>query len=147
MGRYLQPEDLYRRYNTTSGINPADINSHYIYYAEAKVDATFGPYLTVPFSDNNITVKDLTLEWTYILCGNLKVEDRQEKEKAWMEWAKRIINGQEQMIVTSGDAINATQGAIHNTTQGYHPTFGILDVEDSLVDSSQQYSEWLERHY
>lgn len=144
MGRYLQANDLFVRYSQVSD-TPANIESHYIYYAENYLDSLLGPYFTVPFSSDNITAKDLSLEWTYILTADLKFEDREKREAHWLKKIDRLIDGKAGMQVSSGQVLSIG-GTISNTTQSYHPTFGVGDIEDYLVDSSQVHDEFQDRH-
>lgn len=145
MGRYIKPEDLYRRYSQTSGTNPAVVDSHYIYYAENYIDELLGPYFTVPFSSDNVTAKDLALEYTYILSADLKFEDREKREAHWLKRIDRLIDGKSGMQVTSA-TMYAVNGTIYNSTENYHPVFGMGDPEDYFVDSSQVYDEYQDRH-
>src|SRR5262245_55008262 len=62
-GRYINWDDIVNRF--TGFANVADAvkaASHYVCYAEAEVDARLAPKYTPPFSNNNMTVRDLAID-------------------------------------------------------------------------------------
>lgn len=146
MARYAQWDDIVGRYQGVAkkgGSN--DVGSSYIAYVENQIDGLLSSKFTVPFSNNNITVRDLTIDGVYIKAGNLNIKDRRELRKEWHERIANLKSGYEAMLTTSGDVITTVGGTVWSTTKDYHPTFGMGNIADFHVDSSQIYVEDQER--
>ena len=48
-------------------VTEAEVNSHLLPFASARVEAALGPYFPVPFQGDNLTAKDLTLDLAYLI--------------------------------------------------------------------------------
>jgi len=103
------------------------------------------PFFTVPFSSNNITAKDLAIDLTYIRVANLKLEDRDGFRKEIKERIKMIQVGDMVMMTTSGTSASTSDAQGWSTTKDYHPVFGMGDIVDFRVDSSEVYAEAIAR--
>lgn len=139
MGRYIDWDDVVARYPSISTVGGAlEVNTSYIQYAEAMVDGRLSSKFTIPFSDNNLTVKDLCIEMVYKRAGNLSTKES-DKIGAWLEARfKGLLEGDENMITSSGDIIQkSTGGLVWSSTENYHPTFGVGNTLSFEVDSSQ----------
>ncbi len=142
MGRYINYNDINERYPSIAKQHDRGVleNAH-IRYAEAQVEAAFANEYTVPFSDNNLTVKDLTLAYVYVRVANLKVI---ESDKLWNMLHKRIEkirNGQEFMVTTSGEVIGKVGETVWSNTEDYAPVFGMGGTLDFVVDSDRMLDE------
>ena len=143
MGRYIDWADVTHRYKSLGrDFDATKVNDQFIPYAEAYVDGKLGVAFTLPFSSNNLTVKDLCINLVYIKVGNLKTKDSNDIKKMVDDTLKDIVGGSHLMITASGDSI-AMDNAGLTWVEGsdYHPVFGMGDIEDFHVDSSQLYTE------
>lgn len=150
MGRYINWDDVTLRYPEveTRNAGAAAVGSAYIQYAEAAIDGMLASHFTTPFSSNNLTAKDLSVELVYA-----RIIRKADKEAAAMAAAgvssmvTMLKNGSLGMVTTSGDIIanNGTGDEIWSTTQNYHSIFGVNDPKLSPIDSSQIYDEESER--
>lgn len=135
MGRYITPDEVQARYPLVDRRSDAEVSSVHIMYAEARVEELLGQHFTAPFSSNNLTVKDLCIDFTYLSVGNFKIKERNEYEDRLIKRVESIIDGSRAMVTTSGDILQSTGDTIYSTTADYTPTFGFSATEDSVVDS------------
>lgn len=146
MGRYIDWKDISNRYPNISDVGGANhVGSSYIGYVENRIDGLFADKFTVPFSSNNVTVKDLAIDMVYIKAGRHKVEQARELEKNLMQRIKDIKSGFESMITDSGTAIATAGEPVYSNTKDYHPTFGVSPAEYWSVDSAAIYDEESDR--
>ena len=149
MGRYIEWDDVVDRYKTYAEIADADESqASFIRYAETYIDAALAKVYTIPFSNNNETVKDLCIDVAF--AKTQKFKDN-KKAKAIMtdvgSYIGGLINGTMIMVVGSG-ATQLPQGEpVYSSNQGYTPVFGKGDITDFRVDSSQLYDEEQNRDY
>lgn len=137
MGRYTNFDEISARYNLVQAKGEATVESSFLMFAENEVDSLLGQKFTLPFSSNNLTVKDLAIEFAYLRLGNFKVIEREKVRAALMKRIERLLDGSEAMVLDDGTTlIQSTGGTVYSTTGDYHPIFGFGDVEDAVVDSS-----------
>ncbi len=145
MGRYCSVEDVRGRYSELVTMSKFDVVSYHLQYAEMELDGYMAPFYTVPFSSNNLTAKDLSIDLTYLRVANLKTAERNDYRKELMDRIKMYQDGSAIMITTSGDALSSASGAAWSSTENYHPVFGMGNVTDFCVDSMQVYNEKIAR--
>lgn len=147
MGRYITVANVNARYTrVASDIGSASINSDYIPYAEGSIEGMLSPKYSVPFSDNNVTVKDLCIDAAYARMIRFKDSEKSELIENYIEKkVTALLEGREEMITSSGDAIGMDIQNAWSETQDYHPVFGKGDIIDFHADSSQLYDEELNR--
>lgn len=146
MGRYCTVDEVRGRYSELDTMAKFDITSYHLPYAEMELDGYMAPYYTVPFSSNNLTAKDLAIDLTYIRIANLKAEDREQFRKEILDRIKMYQSGAMAMMTSSGTAVSVGGAAsAWSTTENYHPVFGIGDITDFKVDSSEVYAERIAR--
>jgi len=122
---------------------PDAVDSQYIMYAENELDQRLGPYFTVPFSSNNITARDLSIDLSY---AKVVIYDDPDKYKAIIEHVDMIIGdliaGKMAMVTDSGDSLfSSSTNEAWSNTQNYHSAFGMGDFDTFLVDSNQLQAE------
>jgi hypothetical protein len=148
MGQYCEWDDVHNRYKAIAKIgDAAEVESAYIYYAENELNSLLGDRFSIPFSSNNITAKDLSIELTYIRMGICKLEDAKQKREMLMAKIDRLRNGTESMLNDDGTTLTTVGDTVWCSDSEYHHTFGHGRIEDFHVDSSQVYSEEEERLY
>jgi hypothetical protein len=133
---YATYSDFAARYATR--LSEAEVNSHYLPFASARLDGRLAPYFTVPFSLNNQTARDLTLDLAYLLVLQ---RSRDEADLAVMQRSLEtrlaaLANGEQAMVTTSGETILA-QGArpvVWSTTARYRTVFDLRDAPLQEVD-------------
>ncbi len=115
----------------------SEVGSLYIEYAERELESYLAGYYTVPFSDNNLTAKDLSIDLTYLRLANLKSEARKEFRDEVMERIEKLKLGNASMMTSSGDQLQSVGEVVYSNTKDYHPIFGVGDTLDFAVDSNQ----------
>lgn len=135
MGRYVTAEKVIERFGAAQDVGAASIESNYLLYAENELDGLLGQHFTVPFSDNNLTVQDLSIELCVLrLYRNAKPADIDRKRNMIMDTINRLINGEQAMISADGSTIQTVGGTVYSSTSDYTPIFGFGDIEKSEVD-------------
>ncbi len=133
MGRYIEWDDVIDRYpelNTLAGAD--EMSSAYIVYSEAFTDSMLANCYTVPFSNNNMTVRDLSIDCTYWRAARFKIEDAMQVGSAYFDTIEMLKKGTMVMIDTEGKIISGIRKEIGlvSTTQSYHSAFGMHpDIE------------------
>ena len=141
MGRYIDITDVVGKYPNVARVNTGEINSYHIYYSEYKLDGLLGSSFTVPFSDNNITAKDLSIDLSYSSMNIIKGKDGDAFRKDVLGRIDMIANGSIPMITDGGDQLYSSGGLVHSSTKDYHPVFGMGNDLDFVVDSDQLTAE------
>lgn len=139
MGRYaVFSSDVHNRYprTLTDSRAAATLEAAYLVPAEAEVDARLGSRFTVPFSSNNITVKDLVIDMTMLRMGTYKERDEQLRKDVDAR-IKALLDGTMIMVDSAGAALAYPASGVINTTADYHPTFGMGDILDMEVDDER----------
>jgi len=140
--------DVIGRYKVLSTLGgDSEVGSAYIGPAIAEVEGRLSGAYTVPFSDNNVTARDLAIDLVYAraqMSRDGNISDRVFKNiDARIE---RLINGTMTMLTTSGDVLKSSgQGDAWSSTEDYPPTHGVSDIEVSIVSSQQLYDEAIAR--
>lgn len=133
---YATYEDFAARYGTR--VPAAEVNSHVLPFAAARLEAQLAPAFTVPFSANNRTATDLTVDLAYLLVlQRSKAPQDAEALRATLEARlARLRRGEEAMLTDSGAVLFAAspQGDVWSNTAPYHPVFGLRDASAQTVD-------------
>lgn len=138
MGRYIEWDDVIDRYPVINTLGGSDeVSSAYIVYAEAMTDGFLANKFTVPFSNNNMVVKDLAIDYTYWMAGRFKLEDAISVYSAYHSTIKMLNKGQMKMVDDAGAIIagNLNKIGIYSSTESYHSSFGMLPVEEQHIDT------------
>ncbi len=147
MGGYIGWDDVVNRYSILKDkVGASGVGSDYIGYAEAEVEGKLAPAFSIPFSSNNVTVKDLCIDTT--LHKSIQFTDIEKAEKIMTsidDRIKKLLDGSMTMVTTSGDMMAKDNDSAWSETQDYVPVYGKGDIEDFLVDSSQLFDEELRR--
>ena len=135
--------DVTARYPELASIRDAtQADSGYVQYAIAELHARLASFFTVPFSDNNLTAKDMAIDLTFAKLYRFKDPDKSAAVNSYVSgFIDALIEGRASMLTTSGDIIDSIGGAIYSTTQNYHPVFGMSNPRLWEVDSSQVIAE------
>lgn len=145
MGRYATWSDCLIRYGDLSRVTSGDVNaaeSSYIVHAENRVEARLASKYTVPFSSNNLTAKDLTIDMAYLMVMAVKDPEKTATLKELLdERFDNLLSGKEVMLTDAGVLSGFVGDTIWSTTQGYHPTFGVGDDLDFVVSSDRMWDE------
>ena len=129
--------DRYPTLNTLGGSD--ELSSSYIVYAEAFVDGVLAQHYTIPFSNNNMIIRDLSIDYCYWRAARFKFEDAVEVKSAFFDTISMIKLGQVTMIDEAGTIIEQTkqQIGLTSTTQSYHSAFGMNDVVEWHISEQQ----------
>jgi len=145
VSKYINWADLTARYPNASDVGGASaINSSYIVFAEAQVEGALSSSYTVPFSSNNLTVKDLVIDLTY---GKVISFKDLKKSKAVMDSVehriKMLRSGAMSMVTDNGDVLSSSgQGSIWSSTDKYSPSFDMNDAENQCIDLDMQQDQY-----
>jgi len=140
MGRYIDWEDVIDRYPVLNTVGGADeVSSTYIVYAEAMTEGLLASKYTVPFSNNNMTVKNLAIDYTYWMAARFKLEDAVAVYSSYYGTIRMLKKDQMEMILDDGTLVTGARknSGIYSSTQSYHSAFGIDDPINWRVDSDQ----------
>lgn len=136
MGRYIDWADVVDRYPVLANVGDAvKMDSTHIVPAESEVDARLAPVFTTPFSNDNVTAQDLSIQLVYLRAGYLKDENWLNYKNYIDERFDRLTDGSEAMLTSSGDVLSSqdTTEAYH-THANYKPVFDLTDVVNQEVD-------------
>lgn len=136
MGKYITINDVGSMFNRLDTVDTTAINSYHIPYAEAYIEGALGNSFPIPFSSNNVTVKDLSLDMVYLRVSNLNFEDRTAKLKEINDRLQRIRDGIEAMVTTDGTPLQMIGDAVFSNTMTKNPTFGMSNIIEAVVDSA-----------
>lgn len=149
MGRYCTVDQVVQRFPRATDVQSygLTVESSYIYYAEADLDRRLAPYFTTPFSSNNVTATDLSIDMSY---AKLIIYDDPDKYAAIMGQVDTVIGdliaGTAAMQTSSGDLVlSSTGNGAWSNTSSYHSAFGMGDFPLFQVDSAQLYDEEVRR--
>ncbi len=127
MSLYASSAEFGARYATR--LTDTELSSHFLSYASTRLDALLAPYFTVPFSDNNLVAKDLTIDLAYLLVlqRSKAPQDYESLQRRLEARIAALADGREAMITTSGEAIYASgvQGDVWSDTSGETPLFDL----------------------
>lgn len=138
MGRYINWSDVIDRYPEIESLGGSDvISSTYIVYAESFVDGLLQSHFTPPFSNNNVTVRDLSIDCVYWRAGRFKLENATEVKSGFFETIDLLKNGHLPMVDTDGNVIPGFEAnpGIYSSTQSYHSSFGMDDPINWRISS------------
>jgi phage gp36-like protein len=136
-GRYIAWSDVIGRWREYSTIAPVKAAGGDITYAEAEIDARLSTHFTTPFSNNNLTIRDIVIDMAYLKAARLTGKDRKEISE-WVD--KRITSlktGDMSLILDDGTVLSSYDAAdgVYSTTKDYHPVFGMGDEANLSVSS------------
>lgn len=114
-----------------------------IQQAEAMVTGRLASRFTPPFSSNNLTVADLTIDAVFIQTQMTRQPD---KAKSLLNWFNDrvgdLLSGAAQMVTSSGEIAATTNGEpVWSSTEDDHPVFGMSHPLNWEVSSSMQIAE------
>jgi hypothetical protein len=137
--RYINWEDVVGRYSEAERFNggSAIVNSFYVPYGETMVEGALAGYFTIPFSNNNLTIKDLAIDAVFIKMALLKAEDIQILKDSLEKRILSLRDGSMSMIAIDGTVIGQATMAINSTTKDHVPVYDVGPVEGWEVGSDQ----------
>lgn len=133
---YATYSDFTTRYATR--LPEADIASHYLPFASGRLEGLLGAYFTVPFSSNNLTARDLTIDLAYLLILQRSKDsgDADALGRMLQSRLAALAKGTEAMITSSGETLigAASENRVWGNTAPYDPVFNLLDSVSQKVD-------------
>ncbi len=139
--------DLVSRY---PGVDRAggskDVSSAFLTFSDNEINGLLSSYFTVPFSSNNMTAVDLSVELSYARIGVTKIEQSDAIRDRVMSRVNRIKSGAESMMLSDGTVLKSSGEVVYSSDEDYNHTFGVGDVSEMFVDSSQLYDEDQDRN-
>ena len=122
---YATAQEFSARY--ASKLTDAEITSHFLAFASSRLDSMLAPYFSVPFSSNNLSAKDLTIDLSHLLILQRSKEpkDYQALREQVEERIGALAEGTQSMITNSGEAIFARSatGDVWSNTSATSPVF------------------------
>jgi len=143
MSRYIDYSDVIGRYPKATDVGSAsNVESTYIRYSEAWADGALSAAFTAPFSDNNLTVKDLCIDHTYMKIIEFKDTKKSNSiQKSLDARVKALLEGSSQMTLEDGTVLGQNVASAWSEAQEHSPTFGIGGTDYAAVSSSRLYEE------
>lgn len=147
MARYIKWDNVVSRYKRIGElVDDVEMEDTYINYAEAYVDGQLATVFTIPFSNNNATVKDLCIDITFAKTQMVNDSDKFEEIMIHVgSYIAALKSGAMVMVVDSGVTITMNGEVVYSKNMDYVPVFGKGNVIDFKVDSAQLYDEGIER--
>lgn len=138
MGRYINYNEVVDRYASVAEFGTEEISSSYIAFAEYELDARLSKKFSVPFSSNNMTIKDLAIDMTYIRLSRLAGNnyDSGNVKESVKERIAMLLSGEMLMVTTSDDTIGKSDSSIW-VGMNYKPSFDMQDNEVRDVTSGR----------
>lgn len=129
------------------GVSQEAINSYWLPHGALRVNEAFSPLYTTPFSSNNWTAKDLSIQFASlgILVKTRKKDDSLELKKEIAIRVTDITSGNKYMMTDEGMAILPSGDTKHTAwseTMEYKPTFDMRDAVDQRIDPDRLDAEW-----
>ena len=126
------------------GISESEINSAWLPYGTQRVNEVLGGWYALPFSSNNITARQLTVDYAYlgVLVRTRKETDSKELKEELKERIASITSSGAPMFTDSAEAIYPDPSvnnvfSVYSSTKDYKPVFDLRDTEFQRVDPDQ----------
>ena len=134
---------------SVKGVSQAEVNSTWIPYGALRVNEQLGKSFSTPFSSNNQTAKQLSIDYGYlgILLRTRNQTDSEELKNDLESRVADINSGNCPIILDDGSQIypeNNSKFDAFSTTQDYKSTFDMRDVQDQRVDPDYIDQLWSE---
>ena len=115
----------------------AAADSNFIAPAERELEARFAGRFALPFSSNNMAIRDLAVDAVFLKANATHVEEEGRMaplRKAFETAVQELISGQRQMVTDSADLIASAGEPVWSTNEDYTPVFGMGDAAHEEVD-------------
>ena len=133
---YATFSDFNARYATK--LEEAVVTSHYLPFSSARLDGMLAPYFTVPFSANNITARDLSIDLAYLLIlqRSKEPEDYEAFNRAVETRLTALAKGEEAMVTNSGEVLFADNSVeeVWSNTAPFKPVFDLRESFRQRID-------------
>jgi hypothetical protein len=135
--------NVYPELSTLKNAVSPDIQDVLLSRAEAEVSGRLAARFSLPFSSDNETFKALAIDTVYVQNNLTRVPEKAKALKESIdERIKALLDGSAQMVTVAGTIASAmADGAIWSDTMNYSSTFGMSDIEKSVVSSERLYAE------
>jgi hypothetical protein len=136
-----------------SGITEAAINSYWLFYGSQRVNSALNKLYTTPFSSNNWTAKDLTIQYAAlgILVKTLDPEDGLELERTIKRQINNITSGGGSMVDITGSPILPDladpRRQTWSSTMDYKNVFDMREPEEQRIDPDLLRDQWNDDNY
>lgn len=128
-------EDVQRKYaelGTSTKLDEREVDTYHIPYAVAELESRLSSVFATPFTEDNLTAKDLIVDLTYLRIGLGKFEKAELVQKRVDKLIADLISGEAAMVYEDGTIVRTTRLA-GSTHEDYSLTFGIGDIRDAEV--------------
>ena len=130
MGRYVEWSDVVDRYSLLDSLGgAAEVGSTYIQYCEAMVDGKLACLFTPPFSNNNLTVKDLVIDEVFLKASRTRDKTYDKVNESLMERYKGLLGGDSKMVDLAGTILSSGTVGCQDTS-GATPIYGEVGSGD-----------------
>ncbi len=136
MASYATLAEFEGRFPNTR-VSCVDLVNTWLVLGTTRVNEALGKCFTVPFSSNNQTAKELSIEYAYLgILQRTRAADSDEMLQLVNERVTNICSGNAPMVTTGGDAIFATGAneSVWSNTKDFKPTFDMRRPERQRVD-------------
>lgn len=123
---------------SVKGVSEAEISSVWLPHGALRVNEALGGPFATPFSDDNVTARDLSIRFAYlgILVRTHRQDDSAELRDELSRRITDIRRGNTPMITDSGDTlfVSEARNDAWSSTQDFKPTFDMRDAIEQRVD-------------
>ena len=138
-GRYITWDDVVNRFTSFSDIAGAvKAASHHLAYAENYIDGVLGTKFTVPFSNNNLTVRDLAIDVVQMRAIRSSGSDEYKTLRADVSSRLAALLAGLEVMVTSSGTVSRPSAFAWSNTMDYHSVFSPVLSETLLGPDSDQ---------
>jgi phage gp36-like protein len=100
-----------------------EVSSAFINMAEAELDSRLGVKYTVPFSDNNVTAKSISIDLSYLLMATTRSKNYDRIKERTDKWIEQLVKSEAVMVTDSGTLENSSFKAESSTGNTRRPIF------------------------
>lgn len=136
MANYATLNEFIARFPNTR-VSSVDLDATWLTLGTTRVNEVLGKCFTIPFSSNNQTAKELSIEFAYLgILQRTRAADSDEMLQLVTERVTNICSGNAPMVTTGGDAIFATgvNDSVWSNTKDFTPVFDMRRPERQRVD-------------
>jgi len=136
MASYATVVEFEGQYPNTR-VTSSDLFDTWLVRGTTRVNESLGKCFTTPFSSNNQTAKELSIEFAYLgILKRTRAADSDEMLELVNTRVTNICSGNAPMVTTDGEAIFATgvNNSVWSNTKQHNPTFDMRRPVRQRVD-------------
>lgn len=146
----MEPYATYQQYTmvySEKGIGQSEISSYWLFYGAQRVNECLGGFYTLPFSSNNATARQLSIDYGHlgILIRTRRQDDSEELINELEKRISYLTSSGSPMMTDSGESIFPDRNNVfdvYSSTKDWKPVFDLRDAVDQRIDPDQLDENW-----